>query len=83
MLSGAGHKVKTTMVLEKALLQEIDQYNPFPTRKEFVDQACKAYLQELRRRRIDEDLAKACSEAAVEDATLNEEWELVTLETWK
>ena len=76
-------KVKTTVLFEKNLLDEIDQFNPFQTRKEFLDQACKTYLRELRRRLIDEKLAKACSEADTEDKSVNEEWESVTLEAWK
>ena len=32
-------KIKTTVLFEKALLDEIDQYNPFATRKDFLDQA--------------------------------------------
>jgi metal-responsive CopG/Arc/MetJ family transcriptional regulator len=76
-------KVKTTVLFEKNLLEEIDQFNPFQTRKEFLDQACKTYLRELRRRLIDEKLAEACSEAAAEDSAVNEEWESITLEIWK
>jgi len=75
--------VKTTVILEKNLLEEIDRHNPFPTRKEFLDRACKDYLQNLRRRLIDDELAVACSEAAHEDSAIDEEWEPVTLETWK
>ena len=76
-------KVKTTVLFEKSLLEEIDEFNPFKTRKDFLDQACKIYLKELRRRVIDEKLAKACSEAEVEDRSVNEEWESITLEGWK
>jgi len=76
-------KVKTTVLFEKSLLEEIDEFNPFKTRKDFLDQACKIYLKELRRRVIDEKLAKACSEAEAEDRSVNEEWESVTLEGWK
>ena len=76
-------KVKTTVLFEKNLLEEIDQFNPFQTRKEFLDQACKMYLKELKRRLIDEQLAKACSEASYEDTSVNEEWEPFTLESWK
>lgn len=77
------HKVKTTVLLEKVLLDEIDQYNPFPTRKEFLDKACKAYLHELRRKFINDQLAAACAEVADEDSAVNEEWESITLEAWK
>ena len=76
-------KVKTTVLFEKSLLEEIDEFNPFKTRKDFLDQACKIYLKELRRRVIDEKLAKACSEAEAEDLSDNEEWETITLEGWK
>ena len=76
-------KVKTTVLFEKNLLEEIDQLNPFQTRKEFLDQACKMDLKELKRRLIDEQLAKACSEAGYEDTSVNEEWEPFTLESWK
>jgi len=34
-------KVKTTVLFEKSLLEEIDEFNPFKTRKDFLDQACK------------------------------------------
>ncbi len=76
-------KVKTTVLFEKSLLEEIDEFNPFKTRKDFLDRACKIYLKELRRRVIDEKLAKACSEAEAEDRSVNEEWESMTLEGWK
>ena len=76
-------KVKTTVLFDKGLLEEIDEFNPFKTRKDFLDQACKIYLKELRRRIIDEKLAKACSEAEAEDRSVNEEWESIALEVWK
>ncbi len=76
-------KVKTTVLFEKSLLEEIDEFNPFKTRKDFLDQACKIYLKELRRRIIDEKLAKACSESESEDRSVNEEWEPIALEGWK
>ena len=76
-------KVKTTVLFEKSLLEEIDEFNPFKTRKDFLDQACKIYLKELRRRIIDEKLAKACSESEAEDHSVNEEWEPTALEGWK
>jgi len=76
-------KVKTTILLEKDLLKEIDEFNPFNTRKEFLDQACKTYIEELKRHLIDEQLAKACSEAGNEDSAVNEEWDLITLEGWE
>jgi metal-responsive CopG/Arc/MetJ family transcriptional regulator len=76
-------KVKTTILLEKSLLDEIDRLNPFNTRKDFLNQACKAYLKQLKRRSIDEALAKACAESAAEDLTISEEWEPAALENWK
>ena len=76
-------KVKTTVLFEKSLLEEIDEFNPFKTRKDFLDQACKIYLKELRRSVIDEKLAKACSESEAEDRSVNEEWEPIALEGWK
>ncbi len=75
--------IKTSVLFDKNLLEEIDRHNPYPTRKEFLDQACRGYLQQLQRRRIDEELAAACAEAGAEDAVLNKEWEKITLETWK
>lgn len=81
--SARSPKVKTTVLFEKRLLEEIDEFNPFNTRKDFLDQACKIYLKELRRRVIDEKLAKACSEAEAEDLSVNEEWETIALEGWK
>jgi metal-responsive CopG/Arc/MetJ family transcriptional regulator len=76
-------RVKTTVLLEKSLLEEIDKMNPFNTRKDFLNQACKAYLKQLRRRSIDEELARACAESETEDLSINEEWEPVVLEGWK
>jgi hypothetical protein len=76
-------RTKTTVILENDLLSEIDYYNPFSTRREFLDKACKLYLRDLKRRKIDEDLAAACAEAAQEDAQVNEEWESASLENWK
>lgn len=75
--------IKTSVLFDKNLLEEIDRYNPYPTRKEFLDQACRDHLQQLQRRRIDEELATACAEASAEDAVSNKEWEKITLETWK
>jgi len=75
--------VKTTIILEKNLLEEIDKYNPFKTRKEFLNKACITYLQNLRKKIIDDELAKACAEAAAEDEGVDEEWEPITLEAWK
>ena len=75
--------VKTTVFFEKQLLYEIDQGNPFSTRKEFLVRACQHYLKEIKRKRIDHDLAQACAEAEKEDLSVNEEWEPMTLEGWK
>ena len=76
-------KVKTTVLFEKSLLEEIDELNPFKTRKDFLDRACKIYLKELKKIAIDEKLAKACSEAEAEDRSVNEEWEPIALEGWE
>ena len=75
--------IKTTVFFEKQLLYQIDQGNPFSTRKEFLVQACHHYLKELKRKRIDHDLARACAEAEKEDRLVDEEWEMQTLEGWK
>ena len=75
--------VKTTVFFEKQLLYETDQSNPFPTRKEFLIRACRNYLEEIKRKRIDQDLALACAEAQEEDLAVNEEWEPIALEDWK
>ena len=75
--------IKTTISMEKHLLEEIDKHNPFPTRKDFLNQACRAFLKELRRKVIDEKLAEACRNSNAEDSTVNEEWESITLERWK
>jgi metal-responsive CopG/Arc/MetJ family transcriptional regulator len=75
--------MKTSVLFDKNLLEEIDRLNPFPTRKEFLDHACRGYLQQLRRRRIDEELSAACDEACAEDAVVNKEWEEISLESWK
>ena len=74
--------VKTTVLFEKKLLEAIDQYNPFPTRKEFLDKACRAFIRELRRAVIDRELAAACAESASEDMLVNEDWEEASLENW-
>jgi len=74
--------VKTTVFFEKQLLYEIDESNPFATRKEFLVRACRRYLEEIKRKRIDHNLAQACAEAQQEDLSENEEWEPLTLEDW-
>jgi hypothetical protein len=75
--------VKTTVLFEKSLIEEIDKLNPFHTRKDFLGEACKSYLNQLKRKDIDEQLAKACSEAEDDDSAVNEEWETITLENWR
>jgi hypothetical protein len=75
--------VKTTVFFEKQLLYDIDQNNPFSTRKEFLVKACRDYLQKVQKQRIDRHLAQACAEAQEEDLAMNEEWEPITLEGWK
>jgi metal-responsive CopG/Arc/MetJ family transcriptional regulator len=74
--------VKTTILLDKKLLDEIDRNNPFSTRKEFLKRASQEYLIKLRRRQIDEQLAEACSKAHEDDLSVNDEWEAITLENW-
>ena len=74
--------VKTTVILDQSLIDEIDRINPFPTRKEFLARASREYLEKLKRRTVDEQLAAACAEADEEDRLVNDEWENITLETW-
>jgi hypothetical protein len=74
--------VKTTVFFDRSLLDEIDRVNPFSTRREFLDRASREYLEKLRRREIDEQLASACAESAAEDLLESKAWEQVTLETW-
>jgi metal-responsive CopG/Arc/MetJ family transcriptional regulator len=82
MKSGAHTGVKTTVIFDQSLINEIDRINPFPTRTEFLARASQEYLEKLKRRAVDEQLAAACAEAAEEDRLENDEWESVTLETW-
>jgi len=74
--------VKTTVIFDQPLIQEIDRINPFSTRTEFLVRASKEYLEKLKQRVIDEQLASACAEAAEEDRLVSDEWETITLETW-
>jgi len=74
--------VKTTVILDQSLIDEIDRINPFPTRKEFLAQASREYLEKLKHKAIDEQLAAACAKAGEEDRQVNEEWEGITLESW-
>ncbi len=83
MKSHLSQSIKTTLILEKDLIAEIDKLNPYPTRKEFMSRACRAYLVELRKALIDERLAAACSESAEEDLTIYEEWDPVSTEMWE
>jgi len=82
MKSLAHGGVKTTIIFDKALIEEIDHINPFSTRTEFLARASMEYLEKLRRSAIDRQLAEACAEAAEEDRLENAEWEDVALETW-
>jgi len=75
--------VKTTVIFDQSLIDEIDRINPFPTRTEFLARASKEYLKKLKHEAIDKQLALACTEAAKEDLLENDEWENVTLETWQ
>ena len=81
-MKSRAHWVKTTIIFDQSLIHEIDRINPFSTRTEFLARASKEYLEKLKRRAIDEQLAAACAEAAEEDRMENDEWESVTLETW-
>ena len=74
--------VKTTVIFDQNLIDEIDRLNPFPTRTEFLARASREYLEKLKRSATDQQLAAACAEAAEEDRLENDEWENVTLETW-
>ncbi len=82
MKSRARTGVKTTVILDQSLIEEIDGNNPFSTRTEFLARASREYLEKLKRRAVDRQLAEACAEAAEEDRVENDEWEGVTLETW-
>ena len=82
MKSSSQSGVKTTVIFDQSLIDEIDRINPFPTRREFLARATREYLEKLKHRAIDEPLAAACAEAAEEDLLVNDEWESLTLETW-
>ena len=82
MKSHAHGAIKTTVIFDQSLIDEIDRINPFPTRTEFLARASKEYLEKLKRRAIDEQLTAACAETGEEDRLENDEWESVTLETW-
>jgi hypothetical protein len=83
IMKAAPNRIKTSILLDKTLLEEIDLYNPFPSRDKFLDQACKAYLRELRRKIIDGRLAEACLDAAEEDISVSKEWEYTAMEGWE
>jgi len=71
--------VKTTTPIHKILLEEIDQVNPFRTRREFFEEACRHYLQALKRKLVDQQLEEACRDAADEDILENSDWERAIL----
>jgi metal-responsive CopG/Arc/MetJ family transcriptional regulator len=77
------NKLKTSVILDRNLIKEIDQHNPFPTRKEFLDNACREYLGQLRRKHAYEQLAAACAASVDEDKEVNEDWEVTSLEHWE
>ena len=83
MISRNHEMVKTTTPIHKVLLEEIDQINPFRTRREFFEEACRHYLLTLKKKLIDQQLEAACRESADEDIRENTEWEGTTLENWK
>ena len=83
MISPKHEMVKTTTPIRKMLLEEIDQVNPFRTRREFFEEACRHYLQALNRKLVDQKLEEACRESADEDILENADWERTTLEAWK
>jgi len=74
--------VKTTTPIHKLLLDEIDQLNPFNTRREFFEEACRQYLKSIKREKVYQQLEKACRDAAEEDLQENADWEQISLETW-
>ncbi len=82
MKSQAHAGIKTTLIFDQSLIDEIDRSNPFSTRTEFLARASREYLEKLRYRAINEQLAADCAEAAEEDRRENDEWEGATLETW-
>jgi hypothetical protein len=74
--------VKTTVIFDQSFIDQIDRINPFPTRTEFLARASKEYIEKIKHRAIDKELAAACAEAPDEDRLVNNEWEGITLETW-
>lgn len=83
MISRDHETVKTTTPIHKMLLDEIDQVNPFKTRREFFEEACRHYLKALKRKIIYQQLEEACRESADDDSMENTHWEETTLESWK
>lgn len=83
MIARNHEMVKTTTPIHKVLLDEIDQANPFKTRREFFEEACRHYLQELKRKQVYQQLEEACRESAEEDILENADWEQITLKDWK
>jgi hypothetical protein len=75
--------VKTTTPIHKLLLDEIDQLNPFNTRREFFEEASRRYLKKLKREIVYKQLEEACREAAEEDLQENADWDQASLETWQ
>jgi len=82
MKSRAQSGVKTKVIFDQSLIEEIDRINPFSTRTEFLAFASREYLEKLKHEAINKHLAEACAEATEEDRLENDEWENVTLETW-
>ena len=83
MISRNHEIVKTTTPIQKMLLDEIDQVNPFRTRREFFEEACRYYLRALKRKLVDQQLEEACRDSADEDILENADWEGAALEDWK
>ena len=79
MIARNHEMVKTTTPIHKILLEEIDQVNPFRTRREFFEEACRHYLQALKRKLVDQQLEEACRDAADEDILENSDWERAIL----
>jgi metal-responsive CopG/Arc/MetJ family transcriptional regulator len=75
--------VKTTTPIHKLLLDEIDHVNPFKTRREFFEEACRQYLREIKRKLVYQKLEEACRESTHEDLLDHADWDCVTLEGWK
>ena len=83
MIARNQETIKTTTPIQKMLLDEIDRANPFKTRREFFEEACRQYLQALKRKSVYRQLEEACLESAEEDLLENADWEKITLEDWK